>query len=115
MADVYLNDFYGAERPDRAFDAFHQLQSLFDRLGLQASPEKDCPPATTMTCLGIEVDTNTFCLRVPRDRLDDLLLELTHWKARTSYRLKELQYHFSENCLSSQRVSSQAAFSCPGC
>ena len=44
-----------------------------------------------MTCLGIEVDTNTFCLRVPRDRLDDLLLELTHWKARTSYRLKELQ------------------------
>ena len=40
-ADVYLDDFYGAERPDRAFDAFHQLQSLFDRLGLQASPEKD--------------------------------------------------------------------------
>ena len=90
-ADVYLDDFYGVERPDRVFKAFHQLQSLFDRLGLQGLPEKDCPPATNMTCLGIEVDTNTFCLRVPRDCLNDLLLELTHWKASTSYRLKELQ------------------------
>lgn len=79
-ADVYLDDFYGAECPDRAFNAFHELKSLFDCLGLQASPEKDCPPATTMICLGIEVDTNTFCLRVPRERLDDLLLELQHWK-----------------------------------
>lgn len=40
-----------------------------------------------MICLGIEVDINTFCLF----RLDDLFLELTHWKDRTSYRLKELQ------------------------
>ena len=108
-AYVYLDDFYGAERPDRAFDAFHQLHSLFDRLGLQASPEKDCPPATTMTCLGIEVDTNTFCLRVPRDRLGDLLLELTHWKARTSYRLKELQsllgkLSFVTACVKSGRI-----------
>ena len=89
-ADVYLDDFYGAEHPDRAFHAFHELQSLFDSLGLQASPEKDCPPATTMICLGIEVDTNTFCLRVPRDRLDDSFRELSQWKARTSFRLKRI-------------------------
>ena len=47
-ADVYLDNFYRAEHPDRAFHAFHELKSLFDCLGLQASPEKDCPPATTM-------------------------------------------------------------------
>ena len=47
-ADVYLDDFYGAERPDRASHAFHDLQTLFDCLGLQALPEKDCPPATIL-------------------------------------------------------------------
>ena len=108
-ADVYLDDFYGAERPDRASHAFRDLQTLFDCLGLQASPEKDCPPATTMICLGVEVDTNAFCLRVPRARLDDLLLELTHWKDRTSYRLKDLQsllgkLSFITACVKSGRI-----------
>ena len=109
-ADVYLDDFYGAERPDRASHAFRELQTSFDRLGLQASPEKDCPPATTMICLGIEVETLTpFCLRVPRERLDDLLLELTHWKDRTSYRLKDLQsllgkLSFITACVRSGRI-----------
>ena len=59
-ADVYLDDFYGTERPNRASNAFRDLQTLFDCLGLQASPEKDCPPTTTMICLGVEVDTNAF-------------------------------------------------------
>ena len=31
-ADVYLDDFYGVERPNRASNAFHELQSLFDCL-----------------------------------------------------------------------------------
>ena len=84
-----MDDFYGAEHPNRASNAFHELQSLFDCLGLQASQEKDCPPATTMIYLGIEVDTNTFCLRVPRERLDYLLLKLQQWKTRTSYRSSE--------------------------
>lgn len=108
-ADVYLDDFYGAEHPDRAFNAFHELQSLFDSLGLQASPEKDCPPATNMICLGIEVDTTTFCLRVPRERLDDLSLELTHWQTRDSYCRKDLQsllgkLSFVTACVNSGRI-----------
>ena len=62
-----------------------------------------------MICLGIEVDTNTFCLRVPRERLDDLLLELQQWKTRTSYRLKELQsllgkLSFVTACVKSGRI-----------
>ena len=108
-ADVCLDDFYDAEHPDRAFNAFHELQSLFDSPGLQASPEKDCPPARNMICLDIEVDTTSFCLRVPRERLDDLLLELTHWKTRDFYSLKELQsllgkLSFVTACVKSGRI-----------
>lgn len=90
-ADVYLDDFYGAERPERAQEAFIRLQELFDDLGLQCSIEKDCAPSTNMICLGIEVDTVDFCLRVPQNRINDLLDELSAWKSKKRYRIKELQ------------------------
>ena len=56
-ADVYLDDFYGAEHPADAHFAFGHLQYLFDELGLQSSPEKGSRPSTRMICLGILVNT----------------------------------------------------------
>ena len=50
-ADVYLDDFYGAENHSRASRAFLQLGQLFQQLGLDSSPEKDTPPSTSMICL----------------------------------------------------------------
>ena len=76
LADVYLDDFYGAEISSRAQQAFDQLGDLFIKLGLDSSPEKDCPPATTMVCLGILVNTVTFTLEVPPARVTELLAEL---------------------------------------
>lgn len=90
-ADVYLDDFYGAETPTRAESAFQALQTLFDHLGLQSSQEKDCRPSTKMICLGIEVDTLDFCLRVPQERIQDLLSELDCWVFKHYYSIKELQ------------------------
>ena len=40
-ADVYLDDFYGAEYQSLAIQAFSQLGQLFQQLGLDSSPEKD--------------------------------------------------------------------------
>ena len=40
-ADIYLDDFYGAECPSLADNAFATLQSILDTLGLASSPEKD--------------------------------------------------------------------------
>lgn len=91
IADVYLDDFFGAESPQKALEAFDTLQFLFDELGLQSSRDKDCYPSTNMICLGIEVDTVTFSLRVPQDRIDDLLEELKQWSSRSHYRKKHLQ------------------------
>ena len=64
-ADVYLDDFYGAQRPSLAENAFATLQSICDTLGLASSPEKDSPPAFEKVCLGILVNTKDFTLRVP--------------------------------------------------
>ena len=80
LADVYLDDFYGAEYPLLAAQAFSSLGQLFQHLGLDSSPEKDSPPSTSMICLGILVDTAAFTLEVPPSRLDDLQAELTIWQ-----------------------------------
>lgn len=83
LADVYLDDFYDAEYPSLATQAFARLGHLFLQLGLDSSPEKDSPPSTSMICPGIPVDTAAFTLEVPTTRLEDLLAELSTWQAAT--------------------------------
>ena len=69
----YIDDFGGAEVPASASQAFDTLGDLFSELGLQSSPEKDCPPSPSMTFIGIAVDTQAMTLSVTPDRLHDLL------------------------------------------
>ena len=90
-ADVYLDDFYGADSPARAHFAFASLKALLDDLGLKSSPEKDSPPSTHMVCLGVEVDSDTFTLSVPQTWLDELATELNDWSSRHSYSMKQLK------------------------
>ena len=90
-ADVYLDDFYGAERPSVARAAFERLQTLFDELGLQSSPEKDCHPSTRMICLGILVDTVKMTLEVPEDRVNELNSELQQWIHSNTFTKRQLQ------------------------
>lgn len=91
FADVYLNDFYSADTPERASLAFQTLQDLLHELGLQTSPDKDCPPSTNMVCLGVEVDSDHFMLSVTETRVKDLLSELSSWSSHESSTLKQLQ------------------------
>ena len=90
-ADVYLNDFYGAEYPSLAIQAFSQLGQLFQQLGLDSSPDKDTPPSTSTICLGILVDTEAFTLEVPASHLEDLRAELTISQKSSFFTKKQLQ------------------------
>ena len=90
-ADVYLDDFYGTEHPADSHFAFARLQDLFDELGLQSSPEKDCHPSTRMVCLGILVDTEKMLFEVPADRLSDLKTELLQWTQFSTFTRRQLQ------------------------
>lgn len=90
-ADVYLDDFYGAEIPSVAHVAFDRLQELFDELGLQSSPEKDCQPSTRMVCLGILVDTEQMLFEVPKDRVIELHTELLQWTKFNNFSKCQLQ------------------------
>ena len=63
----YINDFEGCDSPS------HALKKLIFMLGLQASPDKDCLPSTSMVFLGILFDTISMTLLIPQEKLDELL------------------------------------------
>ena len=90
-ADVYLDDFYGAEQPHIAQKAFTRLGQLFDELGLQASPEKDCKPSTEMVCLGILPNTESMTFSIPKDRIQELRDELQLWLSMSHFKKRQLQ------------------------
>ena len=49
------------------------------RLGVPVAAHKRVGPATCLTCLGIEIDTVAFQLRLPQDKLLRLWDLLTEW------------------------------------
>ena len=54
---VYLDDFGGAEKADKAHVSFNHLGWLLEYFGLEEAPEKSVAPTTKMDWLGITFDT----------------------------------------------------------
>ncbi|KAL9959290.1 hypothetical protein ACROYT_G032601, partial [Oculina patagonica] len=112
MADVYIDDFYGAAQPTSSHHAFACMNRLFSELGLQASPEKDTPPSCEMTCLGVQINTASMVLTVPQFRLQDLQAELSSWSHKTSCTRKDLQRLLGKLAFVTSCVRPGRAFMC---
>ena len=64
----YIDDLGGVEASHAdTLVAFQDRKNLFNSLGLESSPEKDCPPSTRMVFFGLIYDTVTMTLEVPND------------------------------------------------
>ena len=87
----YIDDFAGADSPDRAFHAFNALGELLDTLGLASSPEKDCPPSPILVFLGVHFDTIAMTMSVTSDRLTNLLSQCRSLLDKSFISCKELQ------------------------
>ena len=88
----YINDFGGVKSSnDDAPAAFQELETLFNRLGLESSPEKDCPPSTRMVYLGLIYDTVTTTLEVPEDKLSRASALIRHWLSSPRTTKSDLQ------------------------
>ena len=62
----YIDDFGGVETTfEEASHAFCTLEHLFNELGLESSPSKDCSPSTRMVFLGLTYDTIKIPIEVP--------------------------------------------------
>ena len=78
-ADVYIDDFFGAETPDLADMVFCGIKELFKELHLEAAIDKDVPPTYKMLCLGVMFDALELTLTVPEFRIAELTDKLERW------------------------------------
>ena len=88
----YSDDLGGVEATgDRAWAAFNMLAWLLEGLGLQESKKKAVPPSTTITYLGVQVNSLTMEMSVPPDKLTELKAEIAKWLRKSTISKRELQ------------------------
>ena len=88
----YLDDYLGGATD--SIGAQHQLDRALvacHDLGFPVNPKKVEGPNTTLTFLGVMLDTERFEIRLPSDKLEDLLIALKAWQhTRPTARKSEL-------------------------
>ena len=65
----YADDFLLIDSGSRCELAFQRLSSLLPELGFDISDHKTVSPSTVVTCLGIEINTETFTTSIPDEKL----------------------------------------------
>ena len=74
-----------------AAEALRVAVPLYSELGLPAAPSKVAGPSTSITFLGITIDSLKQELRLPEDKLSRLLTTLRLWSSRRSATKRQLQ------------------------
>ena len=76
----FVNDLIYCGTPSTIFAAYEKLPSLLAQLGLQISAKKLVPPSTSVTCLGILIETETRTMSVPPEKLKSILQQCYQWE-----------------------------------
>lgn len=86
----YIDDFITLGVPGSSKCALNaeRMHTVCDLMGLPRESEKDEGPATTLSFLGIEVDSSAISL--PYDKLTRLREELAAWRSRKACKKREL-------------------------
>lgn len=89
---VYLDDFFiKADTFRDCMEALNLTISLLRKLGFSINWKKVVDPSTTITFLGIEIDSVNMCLRLPEDKLVQVREELARFQGRKRASKKQLQ------------------------
>ena len=89
----YLDDFLTLGPPSSPV-CHNNLQTcvrLCQQLGLPLHPDKLEGPATRLTILGIELDSETLQARLPADKRDRIVTLLDEWAAKRFCKRRELE------------------------
>ena len=89
----YLDDFlfFGAPRTTEASDELTTVLRVFNTLVVPIAASKTEGPSTSVTFLGVLLDTRRMELRLPPTKLTRLQALLATWVGRESGRRKELE------------------------
>jgi hypothetical protein len=69
----YIDDFIGIVPIDDAQRPFKLTAHILNEIGLVTSDDKMIYPTYLTTCLGISINTHTFTLAIPRDKLKSII------------------------------------------
>ena len=88
----YLDDFCGCSRTwEEASQLLSAILGLFNSFGVPVAQEKVEGPVTCIKFLGLEVDTIAMEVRLPADKVSDLLNCIITVQGREKITLRELQ------------------------
>ena len=89
----YLDDFIciGPPKSEACSRILSKLVLTYDALGIPIATEKLEGPSTTLTFLGIELDTEAMRMCLPREKLERLVASIRGWLGRKACRKRELQ------------------------
>ena len=87
----YIDDLIYTGLPSEIHSSFTFLKELLSELGLDISFKKLVPPSTTVTCLGILVDSITKTVSIPADKLQEIIQLCVRWTTKTYCSKQDLQ------------------------
>lgn len=88
----YLDDFLLGSKTERL--GLYDLNRFMDMchdIGVPLSEKKTFPPATVMSFLGFEIDTVMKEFRLPKEKVDQCISELSYLLNRNKARLRRIQ------------------------
>ena len=90
----YLDDFLLAGPPGQptCSESTETMLRVCERLGIPVALDKLEGPATTITFLGITIDTTLQQLQLPPDKLQEMIQRKTTVSTETEYRNLEIIY-----------------------
>ncbi|KAK3090799.1 hypothetical protein FSP39_014735 [Pinctada imbricata] len=83
--------FIGPPGSNKCSKALLHFLSVCEEIGIPIKKEKTVQPTTTLTFLGLELDTQKFEVRLPQDKLSKLQKTLLDFRFRKKATLQELQ------------------------
>ena len=83
--------FIGPSNSSECYSSLLAFHVLAKDLGLPIKSEKTVYPCTSLTFLGLELDTVRFEVRLPEDKLHQIKLEIQSFQLKRSATLQELQ------------------------
>ena len=87
----YIDDLIYTGLPSNIHNSFQFMLKLLQDLGLEISHKKLVAPHTSVTCLGIEIDTVARTLSIPHKKIEEIVQLCRLWNTKTYCSKRALQ------------------------
>ena len=87
----YIDDLIYTGLPSTIHQSYQFLISLLHDLGLDISKEKLVAPATSVVCLGINIDTRSRTISIPDQKLQEIKILCQNWSHKVYCTKNQLQ------------------------